>query len=436
VAAGEAVVELETDKVDLEIGAEQDGVLARIERQAGEDVKIGDVLGIIEPGGESADKSPSGVKASAGPGGAEAPVKGSTPAADQTPGVSVDKGDVRQAPPDIGRITPAGPEKVTPVARRLAEEHSVNLAQVPGTGPSGRVTRQDVENYVEGRKADDRPPTAVSRQPSTFSGEPTVVSHPPPLVTEPALQSPRQQGVGSLSKGHPSRDEERVRMSRRRRTIAQRLVEAQRTAAILTTFNEVDMSAVMALRARRKESFKERHGVGLGIVSFFVKASIGALRDFPRLNAEIQGDEMVFKHYYDIGIAIGDAEGLVVPVLRAADHMSFAEIERAIKEFVQKAGEGALSLEDLRGGTFTISNGGVYGSLLSTPILNPPQAGILGLHKIEERPIAFKGEVVVRPMMYVALSYDHRIVDGREAVQFLVRVKEFIEDPEAMLLEG
>jgi 2-oxoglutarate dehydrogenase E2 component (dihydrolipoamide succinyltransferase) len=225
-------------------------------------------------------------------------------------------------------------------------------------------------------------------------------------------------------------------MSRRRRTIAQRLVEAQRTAAMLTTFNEIDMTAVMALRERRKESFKKQYGVGLGITSFFVKAAIGALKAFPRLNAEIENDEIIMKYYYDIGIAVGASEGLVVPVLRDAERMSFAEIETAIKEYVQHAEDGTLSLEDLLGGTFTITNGGVFGSLMSTPILNPPQVGILGLHKIEQRPVAINGEVVIRPMMYVALSYDHRIVDGSEAVQFLVRIKQLVEDPETMLLEG
>jgi 2-oxoglutarate dehydrogenase E2 component (dihydrolipoamide succinyltransferase) len=232
------------------------------------------------------------------------------------------------------------------------------------------------------------------------------------------------------------RHEERVRMSKRRLTIARNLVEAQQTAAMLTTFNEVDMSAMMALRERRKEAFKKRHGVSLGIASFFVKACIGALKVFPRLNAEIQGDEMVLKHYYDIGIAVGAAQGLVVPVLRNAERMTFADIEQAIRDFATRAGDGSLTLEDLRGGSFTITNGGVFGSLLSTPILNPPQVGILGLHKIEERPVAVGGQVVVRPMMYTALTYDHRIVDGLEAVQFLVRVKEYIEDPGTLLLEG
>ncbi len=233
-----------------------------------------------------------------------------------------------------------------------------------------------------------------------------------------------------------ARSETRERMSKRRATIARRLVEAQHTAAMLTTFNEVDMSAVMALRERRKEAFTKKHGVGVGIASFFVKAAIGALKAFPQINAEIQGDEIVFKHYYDIGMAVGAEGGLVVPVLRDADRMTFAGIELAIRDFAKRAGDGTLTLEDLKGGTFTITNGGVFGSLMSTPIINPPQVGILGLHKIADRAVAVNGQVVIRPMMYVALSYDHRLVDGREAVQFLVKIKEFIEDPAWMLLES
>ena len=225
-------------------------------------------------------------------------------------------------------------------------------------------------------------------------------------------------------------------MSKRRATIAKRLVEAQQTAAMLTTFNEVDMSAVMALRERHKESFKARYGTGLGVASFFVKAAVSALREFPRLNAEIQGDEMVLKHYYDIGVAVGAAEGLVVPVLRDVDRMSFAGIELGIRGFAAKAKDGTLTLDDLRGGTFSITNGGVFGSLMSTPILNPPQVGILGLHAIKDRPVAVNGAAVIRPMMYTALTYDHRIVDGSEAVRFLVRVKELVEDPAALLIEG
>ena len=224
-------------------------------------------------------------------------------------------------------------------------------------------------------------------------------------------------------------------MTRLRKRIAERLKEAQNTAAMLTTFNEVDMSAVMALRTRRKEAFHKRHGVNLGLSSFFVKASLGALRAFPRLNAEVQGDEMVLKHYFDIGVAVGAAEGLVVPVIRNADHLGFAEIEKQIRDFATRAADGTLSLADLKGGTFTITNGGVFGSLLSTPILNPPQVGILGLHKIQDRPVAVNGQVQLRPMMYVALTYDHRIVDGAEAVRFLVKIKELVEDPGALLLE-
>ncbi len=280
-------------------------------------------------------------------------------------------------------------------------------------GDSGdRLTKQDVQHYLE-----QQAPRPAAEQPAKAR-------------EKPAAATPAPSPDGRAGR------EERVRMSRRRRTIAQRLVEAQRTAAMLTTFNEVDMSAVVDLRQRRRDSFQERHDVRLGFMSFFVKAAVGALKSFPELNAEIDGDEIVLKHYYDIGMAVSTDDGLVVPVLRDAGRKTFAEIEQAITIYADKARQGTLSLEELRGGTFTITNGGVFGSLLSTPILNPPQVGILGLHKIEQRPIALNGEVVIRPMMYVALSYDHRIVDGREAVQFLVRVKELIEDPEVLLLEG
>jgi len=374
ITVGEAVVELETDKANLEVGAEQSGVLARIERQEREDVQVGDVLGVIEEA-------------------AEAPRK--------VEQVEAAREETRRAPETPKKSAGDGDGKASPVARRLAQEQDIDLAQVSGSGPGGRVTKQDVQRFLKRQKPEEKGTALPAAPPS------------------PA-----------------DRREERVPMSRRRRTIARRLVEAQHTAAMLSTFNEIDMSAVMDIRKRRRDAFKERYGVGLGITSFFVKAVIGALKDFPRLNAEIQDDDMIVKHYYDIGIAVGASEGLVVPVLRDADRMSFAEIENAIKELAQKAEDSSLSLEDLRGGTFTITNGGVFGSLLSTPILNPPQVGILGLHKIEERPIARGGEVIIRPMMYVALSYDHRIVDGREAVQFLVRVKELVEDSEALLLEG
>ena len=386
VEAGEALVELETDKVNLEVGAKASGILAHITVPEGQDVKVGDVLGMIN---EDA-KQPVSTATQA-----------ITPAAEpalNSPSTSKEKRE----------IEPKQASLVTPVASRLAHEQNIDLAQVRGTGPEGRVTKSDVEQYRQGQKGNE------NKSPQ---------------------QSPPQP-ISTVNISPTERREERQRMTRRRRTIAQRLLEAKQSTAMLTTFNEINMAAVMDLRRRHNEAFQERHGIKLGITSFFVKASLSALKVFPRLNAEIQGDEIVLKHYFDIGVAVGAEEGLVVPVIRDADRLSFAEIERRIKEFAAKTNEGTLSVEDLRGGTFTITNGGVFGSLLSTPIINLPQVGILGLHKIEDRPVAEKGQVVIRPMMYIALSYDHRIVDGREAVQFLVHIKELIEDPEQLLLEG
>ncbi|PYR77354.1 MAG: dihydrolipoyllysine-residue succinyltransferase [Acidobacteria bacterium] len=431
VSAGDPVVELETDKIDLEVGAPKAGVLSRIDRRDGEDVKVGEVLGVIEEAAAGAQPAAVAPPASA------TPVRG-----DRSSSAS------RDAAPPKG----PGP-RTTPTARKAAQEHDVDLARVRGTGDAGRVMRRDVEQAAQtsGNGGSTQPARPSSARPAPPVAE---VRHPDvdaergegaPAervrgIGAPGSSPERGEGVPASSpdrgEGAPgSRLETRERMSKRRATIARRLVEAQRTAAMLTTFNEVDMSAVMALRERHKQAFKEKHGVGLGIASFFVKASIGALREFPRINAELQGDEIVLKHYYDIGVAVGAREGLVVPVLRDADRRSFADIERKIREFAKAAEDGTLSLADLKGGTFTITNGGVFGSLLSTPILNPPQVAILGLHKIQDRPIAVSGQVVVRPMMYVALTYDHRIVDGAEAVRFLVRVKELIEDPGALLLE-
>ena len=388
VAAGDPLVELETDKIDLEVSAPQAGVLAKITRQDGEDVKVGEVLGVIEEAGAAA--APAAAKA--------------TPPAPS-------KAEPAPAP----GAASAKPPRSTPTARKAAEDRKVDLTSVRGSGDAGRVMKSDVEQAAASPAAAGAPAPAP------------VADVPAARPAAPVAEKPR------VVSGE--RTEERVRMSKRRATIAKRLVEAQSTAAMLTTFNDIDMSAVMSLRERHKQSFKDRHGVGLGIASFFVKASIGALRGFPRINAEIQGDEMVLKHYFDIGVAVGAAEGLVVPVLRDADRMSFAEIEGGIRSFAKKAEDGTLSLADLKGGTFTITNGGVFGSLLSTPILNPPQVAILGLHKIQDRPVAVNGQVVVRPMMYVALTYDHRIVDGAEAVQFLVRIKTLVEDPAALLLD-
>ena len=387
VEVGEPIVELETEKIDLEVNAERGGVIASITRKEGEDVKIGEVLGVVDE--SAAAPKPSGNGASAAPAAKAAPVAASTPA---------------PAPPGETKAAAALAEdtRATPTARRMAKDHDVNLGALQGSGPAGRVMKLDVQNVIA----------------------PVAPVSPTGARTAPTLRRSSE------------RSEERQRMSKRRATIARRLVEAQHTAAMLTTFNEVDMTAVMSLRERRKEAFKQQYGVGLGIASFFVKASVAALRAFPQLNAEIQGDEIVLKRYYDIGMAVGAEGGLVVPVLHDADQMSFAEIEQGIRDYAKRAADGTLTLQDLVGGTFTITNGGVFGSLLSTPILNPPQVGILGLHKIQDRPIAVNGQVVVRPMMYVALSYDHRIVDGREAVQFLVKIKEFIEDPGQLLLES
>ena len=409
VAAGDPLVELETDKIDLEVNAESAGVLARIDRKDGEDVKVGEVLGAIEEGPR--------VRVQGYRHGSE-PVPAPGPTATNAPTIQPNQ----PAAADV---------KATATAKKVAEEHGIDLSKVPGSGDGGRVTKEDVQKFVgsPGRVQGSSPAAAtvadvarpVPRPPASvqsFRFNPLNLSTRATRATWPSTR--RRTSADEQEKGH----------------IAKRLVEAQHTAAMLTTFNEIDMTAVQALRARRKEAFQKRHGVNLGLSSFFVKAAVGALKSFPRINAEIQGDEMVLKHYYDIGIAVGASSGLVVPVLRDADAMSFWDIEGGIKDFARRAEDGTLSLEEIKGGTFTITNGGVFGSMLSTPILNPPQVGILGLHKIEDRPVAIGGQVVIRPMMYVALSYDHRIVDGLEAVQFLVKVKEFIEDPGHLLIEG
>ena len=399
VEVGEPIVELETEKIDLEVSAEKSGVIASIARKEGEDVKIGELLAVVDESGTAASSAPSS---------APAP----PPAAAAAPATQASA----PAPGGNGSAGAATDSRATPTARRMAKDNDVDLGTVQGSGAAGRVTKQDVQKAIA-------PPAPAS------SGV-----APPSDKLAPTGPSKIAPTSGTIAPG--ARTEDRVRMTKRRQTIARRLVEAQQTAAMLTTFNEVDMSAVMALRERRKESFKKEFGVGLGIASFFVKSAIAALRAFPALNAEIQGDEIVYKRYYDMGVAVGAEGGLVVPVIRDADRLSFPQVELAIRDFATRATDGTLTLEDLRGGTFTITNGGVFGSLLSTPILNPPQVGILGLHKIQDRVVPLNGQVVIRPMMYVALSYDHRIVDGREAVQFLAKIKDFVEDPGRLLLEG
>ncbi len=373
VRADEPLVELETDKVTVEVPAPSAGVLSEILVQPGGTIAVGALLGMIGDGAGVAAPPPKPKPLPQ----AAAPAPKPAPAAQ-----------------------PAAAPVLSPAARKIAEENKLPPTTILASGRDGRVTKGDVLAAIEARAND-----------------------PKPVYMPPA--GPRPQAAR----------EERVAMSRLRRTIALRLKEAQNTAAMLTTFNEVDMSQIMHLRAAHKDGFEKRHGVRLGFMSFFVKACIIALREIPSVNAEIEGDDIIYKNHYDIGVAVGTERGLVVPVLRDADHLNFADIEKRINDFGLRARDNKLKLEELQGGTFTISNGGVYGSLMSTPILNVPQSGILGMHKIEQRPVAIDGKVEIRPMMYLALSYDHRIVDGKEAVTFLVRVKECLEAPERLVLE-
>jgi 2-oxoglutarate dehydrogenase E2 component (dihydrolipoamide succinyltransferase) len=371
VKADEPVVELETDKVTVEVPAPASGKLSKIDVQAGSTVNVGSLLGAIEEGAA----------------GASAPAK----------------------PADAPKPAPAKPvvetqvqQPFSPAVKKLVTENKIDPSSMSGTGKDGRITKGDVINMLA------KPAVAP-------------ISAPAPVSVPASTSQPER--------------EERIKMSRLRQTIARRLKDAQNVAAMLTTFNEVDMTAVMALRNQYKDMFEKKHGVKLGFMSFFVKAVIQGLKELPAVNAEIDGEDIVYKNYYNIGVAVGTDKGLVVPVIRDADQMSFAVIEKTIAEFGRKARDGQLQLTDMQGGTFTISNGGIYGSLMSTPILNAPQSGILGMHKIQERPVVLNGAVVARPMMYLALTYDHRIVDGKEAVTFLVRCKEALEDPQRALLD-
>jgi 2-oxoglutarate dehydrogenase E2 component (dihydrolipoamide succinyltransferase) len=390
VALDEPLVELETDKVTVEVPSPVAGVLVEVVAADGAEVAVGGLLGNVDESAEAAAPADEPERAPAPPAG-----NGADEAADAVVALS-------------------------PAVRKLVEENSLDPAAIPATGPKGRVTKGDVVAFLEARKAPEPAPVAETTVPP-----PAAKSAVPAIA--PAREVPERP--------EDSRGEERVRMSRLRQVIAARLKEAQNTAAMLTTFNEIDMTALMAVRAEYRDSFERKHGVKLGFMSFFAKAAIGALKEIPAVNAEIHGDEIIYRNYYDLGVAVGTPQGLVVPVLRDADKMSFADIESSISDFGRRARDGKLAIQEMTGGTFTISNGGVYGSLLSTPILNPPQSGILGLHKIEKRPVVVGDEIVARNMMYVALSYDHRLVDGREAVTFLVRVKEMIEDPQRLLID-
>ncbi|WP_243385097.1 2-oxoglutarate dehydrogenase complex dihydrolipoyllysine-residue succinyltransferase [Bacillus kexueae] len=385
VEKGEYILELETDKVNVEITAEHEGILAEVHKGEGDTVQVGEVIGVIDESGQS--NTPTAKEKN------ESQEVVSEPANQTTE----EKQEVKNRP------------IASPAARKLAREKGINLAEVPTQDPLGRVRVQDIESYEQ--------------------------PQPTQAVQQAVTPAPRQAVVQTNS--DDTKPVERVRMTRRRQTIAKRLVEVQHTAAMLTTFNEIDMTAVMNLRKRRKDQFFEQHDVRLGFMSFFTKAVVAALKKFPLLNAEIQGDEIVLKKYYDIGVAVSTDDGLVVPVVREADRLTFAQIEREILNLAKKARDNKLTLKELQGGTFTITNGGVFGSLLSTPILNGPQVGILGMHKIQLRPVAIDEERMEnRPMMYIALSYDHRIIDGKEAVSFLATIKELLEDPEQLLLEG
>ncbi len=386
VKADEVLLELETDKVTLEVNAPSAGVLSEIVVKDGETVAPGALLGQIEAGSAAAKSAPA-------------------PAQAEKPAAKKDAGAAKPAPAAKTAMPPA------PAAAKIAAENGVDTASLEGSGKRGQVLKGDVLTALRDEAPVKAPPPAPVQAPA-----------PPPA---PRAPSPPTDAAR----------EERVRMTKLRQTIARRLKEAQNTAAMLTTFNEVDMSGVMGLRARYKDVFEKKHGVKLGFMGFFVKACVSALKELPAVNAEIDGTELVYKNYYHVGIAVGTEKGLVVPVIRDADTLGLAGVEKAIAGYGKSAREGTLKMEDMQGGTFTITNGGIYGSLMSTPILNAPQSGILGMHKIQERPVAIAGKVEVRPMMYLALSYDHRIVDGREAVTFLVRIKEALEDPSRLILD-
>lgn len=375
----EILVDVETEKIVLEVPAPQNGVLHKILKPEGEVITAEEVLCVIDTDGAQVPEATADAASTE-----TAQTEGSEAASAQVP--------------------------VSPAVRRFAHDHDINLKEVAGTGKDGRVTKADLVNFVESKSSEQ------------------VAKAPPPKPKLPIAESPKAAASGE-------REQRRVPMSRIRRTIATRLVESQQNAALLTTFNEVDLSEVMSLRAKYRDSFEKKHGVRLGFMSFFVKAAVESLKNIPAVNAYIDGDDIVYNDYYDIGIAVSSPRGLVVPIVRDAHTKGFAQIESEIRAYGEKARSGQLAMDDLAGGTFTITNGGVFGSLVSTPIVNPPQSAILGMHKIQERPVAEDGAVVIRPMMYLAVTYDHRIIDGREAVTFLVGIKNALEDPARLLLE-
>lgn len=401
VKADEPLVELETDKVSVEVPAPAAGVLAEITVEAGATVAVGAVLGQLREGGAAAAVP------------AAAPAAEAKPAAAAPPPVRMESAGSAPKPAAGGDMPPS------PAARKALDEAGLSTADVQGSGKRGQVLKEDVAAALD-RGSPPAARTEAQPAQATYAPQTTALATQQARVPSTTTDAAR---------------EERVKMTRLRQTIARRLKDAQNTAAMLTTFNDVDMGNLMALRTQYKDLFEKKHGIKLGFMGFFVKACIQALKEIPAVNAEIDGNDLIYKNYYHVGVAVGTEKGLVVPVVREADRLSIAEIEGRIADFGRRARDGKLGIEEMQGGTFTISNGGVYGSLLSTPILNAPQSGILGMHRIEERPVVRKGQVVVRPMMYLALSYDHRIVDGKEAVTFLVRVKENLEDPQRFILE-
>lgn len=394
VAADEAIVELETDKVTVEVNAPVAGAIAELVAQEGDEVEVGALIAMITEGAEGSSS--------------DEPAKEEAPAEKKEEEAPAKKEEAKSAPAAEPASTTASnsDHPLAPAVRKLVEDKNLDPSKIPATGKDGRLTKGDVLNFLEGGGSASRAPA--------------------PAASAPAAPKPERD----LREG-----EERVKMSKLRQTIARRLKEAQNTAAMLTTYNEVDMTNLLACRNKYKDGFEKKHGVKLGFMSFFIKACTTALKEWPAVNAEIDGNSFIYKNYCDIGVAVGTPQGLVVPVIRSAEEKTFSELESTIVDFGKRARDGKLGMDEMTGGSFTISNGGVFGSLLSSPILNAPQSGILGMHKTQMRPVAIDGKVEIRPMMYLALSYDHRIIDGREAVSFLVRVKECIENPERILLD-
>lgn len=407
VKADEPIVELETDKVTLEVNAPADGVISKITVSEGENVEVGAVLGELSEGAA-----------------AQAPAQDSAEDAEQTEASAPTEDKAPAA--DEPAAAPSEEPKLSPAVRKMIADNDLDPAHIPASGEDGRITKEDVQNYMGGSAPAPAPAPEEKPAPAPAPQASAPKPAPAPAPAKTAAAPARDAGAR----------EEKVKMTKLRQVIAARLKDAQNTAAILTTFNEVDMKPVMDVRKIYKDAFEKKHGIKLGFMSFFVKAAIQALKEFPAVNAEISGDSIIYKNYYNIGVAVSTPQGLVVPVLRDADQMSMAEIESTIVDLGKRARDGKLGMDEMQGGTFTITNGGVFGSLLSTPILNAPQSGILGMHSIQQRPVVLpSGDIVARPMMYLAHSYDHRIIDGREAVSFLVRLKQLIEDPQRLVLD-